>query len=228
MNVIDGVRESPWDTLAFGLPCYELERASPVLLGWAARHHGHYTVRVHPLDDKRALHQYGFYYADTLIEPACTPERLRTQRDAGAAVEPGVDPDDVAEMCVGSFRYGRFHRDPALSREQADRRYVNWLKQLATEGELLGLLHQGELAGFIAIKDDAFVLHAMAKEFRGRGLARSLWSAACCYCFEKGATRLRSSISAANLAALNLYASLGFHFSKAADIYHRMTEREGA
>ena len=37
-----------------------------------------------------------------------------------------------------------------------------------------------------------------------------------------GHEEVKSSISAANIAVLNLYASLGFSFSKPQDIYHRL------
>jgi ribosomal protein S18 acetylase RimI-like enzyme len=65
------------------------------------------------------------------------------------------------------------------------------------------------------------VLHAVAREFRGRGLAKYLWSAACHHFFDVfGFEVLESSISAANLPVLNLYTSLGFRFRNCCDVYH--------
>lgn len=223
--MIKGVAEIPWDTEVFSIPCFELNNPDPALLEWASRHYGHYTVRVHPLSDRKTLSDYGFYYVDTLIEPRCNPERLRGELDPRARIRNDIDPEDVAFMCLDSFVYGRFHRDPYLPSEQADRRYVRWLNQLADEGELLGLFYSERLAGFIARKGSFFALHAMAPQFRGKGLARPLWLAACHYCFSQGVQEVKSSISAANLPALNLYASLGFHFSSAVDVYHRMTAK---
>ncbi|RME59090.1 GNAT family N-acetyltransferase [Candidatus Parcubacteria bacterium] len=223
--MIEGICECPWDTAVFGIPCYEIEDASPATLDWASRHSGHYTIRVSPLSDKKILHDFGFYYADTLIVPECTPDRLRGTCEPYAKIKRGVRPEEVEHMCVGSFLYGRFHRDLYLSAEKADQRYIKWLHHLSSTGELLGLMYQEHLAGFVACKDSELVLHALAAEYRGKGLAKGLWHAACRHLFEKGATRLRSSISAANLPVLNLYASLGFRFSSATDIYHRLTKK---
>jgi ribosomal protein S18 acetylase RimI-like enzyme len=64
----------------------------------------------------------------------------------------------------------------------------------------------------------------MADSFRGKGLAKYLWSTGCRELFKRGHKELSSSISAANLAVLNLYSSLGFRFRNAVDVYHRLTK----
>ena len=63
-------------------------------------------------------------------------------------------------------------------------------------------------------------LHAVAESHRGRGLARHLWTALCETLFAAGTQQVSSSISVANLAAVNLYAALGFKFRKPKDVYH--------
>jgi hypothetical protein len=42
--------------------------------------------------------------------------------------------------------------------------------------------------------------------------------------FDAGQPRVSSSVSAANVAVLNLYASLGFSFGRPQDIYHRIVK----
>jgi ribosomal protein S18 acetylase RimI-like enzyme len=44
----------------------------------------------------------------------------------------------------------------------------------------------------------------------------------CAELARQGAPELTSSISATNLAALNLYVSLGFRFRNPVDVYHRV------
>jgi len=107
----------------------------------------------------------------------------------------------------------------------ADLRYDNWLKQLLDARQVYGLYWQGVLAGFIGHSGNNLVLHALAEKYRGKGLVeilveRGVWRTA-----GNWASRSESSISAANLAAFNLYASLGFTFSHPQDVYHRMTTR---
>lgn len=217
--------ETPWDAAAFGLETYELADASPAALRQAAQTPGHHTVRVDPLASKQALHEHGFYYCDTLIEPYCTANRLRRSAHPDAAIGKEADWDDLHAICHGAFAHGRFHRDFNLPKEAADLRYDNWLKQLHGQGVVHGLFWRGELAGFIAHAGNSLVLHAVAEGHRGRGLAKYWWGMVCGELFEAGHAEVRSSVSAANAAVLNLYASLGFGFRKPQDVYHLLVKR---
>jgi len=219
----EGLRPSPWDTAVFGVSCYEITDYRETLLAHAASTPGHYTIRVDPLCDKGLLHRYGFYYTDTLLEPVCQAGQLLFHEHSGATLAPDVALEEVSRICRTAFTHGRFHRDFNLSSAQADQRYVQWLEQLHARGTVLGLVFEGELAGFIAHDAGSLVLHALGETFRGRGLARYLWSAACRHLFNAGETEICSSVSAANLPVLNLYASLGFRFRAAVDVYHRLS-----
>jgi RimJ/RimL family protein N-acetyltransferase len=89
-------------------------------------------------------------------------------------------------------------------------------------GQVYGIALDGELAAFIALVGPRMVLHAVSSPRRGAGIAKYLWSAACRHFFDTlGLDHLESSVSAANLAVVNLYASLGFRFREAVDVYHR-------
>jgi len=219
----EGLRDSPWDTAVYGVSCYEITEYREALLTHAAATPGHYSLKVDPLADKRLLHEYGFYYTDTLLEPVCRVGELQAHAHPAAAVATDVALPDVLHICRGAFSHGRFHRDFNLPRTQADQRYVQWLEQMHGRGEVLGLMFEDELAGFIGHASGALLLHAVAERFRGRGLAKFMWSAACEHMFAQGEERLSSSISAANLPVLNLYASLGFRFRAAVDVYHRLS-----
>lgn len=216
------IRPVPWDKVAFGIDCFELADADPGLLRQALKTPGHYTVKVEPLASKQALHNHGFYYCDTLIEPWCTPPRLARFKHDGIAIDPRPALDTLAGICHGAFVHGRFHRDFNLDPARADARYDNWLRELQCDGKVYGLLYRNETAGFIARSDACLVLHAMSARYRGRGLARYFWSALCARLFEEDVPEVVSSISAANLAAVNLYAELGFRFRRPVDVYHRV------
>jgi hypothetical protein len=218
------IKPTPWDTVAFGMPTWELCEYSEAALQQAAQTIGHHTLKVDPLSDKRLLHEYGFYYCDTLIEPHCNASRLRTFGQTDATVSRKLDAQQALAICHGAFEYGRFHRDFNLPKAAADLRYDNWLKQLLDAGQVFGLHWQGELAGFIACSDNNLLLHAVAAKYRGRGLAKYWWSAVCAELLASGHENVKSSISAGNLAVFNLYASLGFSFQHPQDIYHCMTK----
>lgn len=217
------LRSSPWDSAVLGVQAYEITDPSREMLAEAARVPGHYTVRWNPLESKQPLHDYGFYYCDTLIEPYCVAKDFSAYDDVAVTISEQISLDALLDICHGAFGYGRFHRDFSVSRRNADMRYDNWLAQLYAEGMVYGLLYAGELVGFIAVQRNRLVLHAIAQSHRGRGFAKSLWSPVCRAVFDRGYDELVSSVSAANLAAVNLYASLGFRFRNPVDLYHRLT-----
>ena len=218
------IHESPWDQKVFGIPCYEIDGFTLESAQWAQQHPGHYTVRVNPLANKQAIEQQGFYYCDTLIEPFCSLEQFIAHQDTRASLSRMVALKDLLQISNQAFTFGRFHKDFNLSKPLADQRYDDWLTQLYNEGKVIGLHFDKKLVGFIAVDNSHLVLHAMHSQFRGQGIAKFLWSAVCAELFTSGIGEISSSISAVNLAAVNLYSSLGFKFRNAKDIYHRLTK----
>ena len=216
------VKSTPWDTVAFGIPTWELSEYSETALQQAIQITGHYTLRVDPLADKRLLHEYGFYYCDTLIEPHCNATRLRAVHHPKTTISKNVEVERALAICHGAFGHGRFHRDFNVAREVADLRYDNWLRQLLNAQQVYGLYWERELAGFIGHSGNNLVLHAVAEKYRGKGWSKYWWNAVCGDLLENGHQEVKSSVSAANLAVLNLYASLGFTFRNSQDIYQRM------
>ena len=216
------IEPTPWDTAAFGMPTWELTEYSEEALQQAARTGGHFTLRVDPLADKRLLHEHGFYYCDTLIEPHCDATRLRPVTHPNANISREIDANQALAICHGAFSHGRFHRDFNLTKAAADLRYDSWLKQLLDARQVYGLYWEDALAGFIALNGNKLVLHALSGKYRGMGRSKYWWSSVCSELFESGHPEVKSSISASNLAVLNLYASLGFVFANPQDIYQRL------
>ena len=216
------IKPVPWDKAAFGFDCFEIVDANPQLLKKALATPGHYTAKIDPLADKSALHQNGFYYCDTLIEPWCTADRLIKFAHDGVAFSTSVPIESIVEICHKAFFYGRFHRDFNIDSKKADARYENWLRELHGAGKVYGLLLDGEVAGFIAHSGGKLVLHAMSATYRGKGLAKFFWSQVCQHLFEQGHVEIESSISFVNMAVINLYAALGFRFRRPVDVFHRM------
>jgi hypothetical protein len=218
------IKDTPWDAAAFGMHTAEVVAYTEAALQQAAQTPGHYTIKVDPLADKQLLHKYGFYYCDTLIEPYCTAQGLRQAADREATVTKQAEWETLLAICHGAFAHGRFHRDFNLDKARADLRYDNWLRQLYEKGAVYGLYWHDELAGFIAHADNNLVLHALAGSQRGKGRAKYWWSAVSAELFVAGHAEVKSSISAANLAVLNLYASLGYSFRQPLDVYHRLVK----
>lgn len=220
MSEITLIKATPWDTAVFGVPTWELLEYSPAAL-LTTQTAGHYTIRVDPLVDKRLLHEFEFYYCDTLIEPRCDAVRLRSSWCVDATISKDVDTASALSICHGAFSHGRFHRDFNLSYSAADLRYDNWLKQLLDMGHVYGLYWRGEMAGFIGCRENNLILHALSEKYRGKGLSKYWWTALCIELFRNGYQTITSSVSTSNAAVVNLYASLGFSFYNPQDIYHR-------
>jgi Acetyltransferase (GNAT) domain len=217
------IKPTPWDTAAFGMPTWELTEYSESALQQASQTIGHHTIKVDPLADKSLLQNYGFYYCDTLIEPHCNEKRLRVVQHSDASISKEIDAAQALNICQDAFSHGRFHRDFNLPKSASDLRYDNWLKQLLEAHQVYGLYWQSTLAGFIGHSGNNLALHAVSEAQRGKGLSKYWWSAVCADLLATGHDEVKSSISASNLAVLNLYASLGFYFSHPQDIYHRVT-----
>lgn len=224
MKFPDGLSATFWDSKVFGLETWEVKQFEEEVLRSLDGHPGHYTVRIAPLASKELLHRYGFYYCDTLLEPYAGRERFSAIHHPDVLIEEKPDRQMILAMCHGAFHHGRFHRDFNLNPHLADLRYDQWVGQLCDENNVFGLLWQGELAAFFGFTGKKIVLHAVAERFQGKGLAKYLWSRACSEIFERGHDELCSSVSASNVAIVNLYSSLGFRFRNPIDIYHRMVK----
>ncbi|MFC4618825.1 GNAT family N-acetyltransferase [Camelliibacillus cellulosilyticus] len=219
--MVDGAIETPWDRRVFGIDTYEITTVTDERLERLSQKPGHFSVRVPPLFPKRILHETGFYYCDTLIEPYCQKKHFKDFHDDRAEAGRNLDPDQAVPFCRKAFQYDRFHRDFNLDKAKADERYEQWMRAIAQKGALIGLWFEKKLAGFFACEGSQIRLHALGPDFRGKGLAKYLWSAACRQLFAEGYEELSSSVSAANLAIVNLYRSLGFSFRHPVDIYHK-------
>jgi Acetyltransferase (GNAT) domain len=220
MSQVPLIKSTPWDTAAFGLPTWELLEYSVAALNQATQTIGHHTLKVDPLVDKGLLHKYGFYYCDTLIEPYCNAAWLRATQHPDAIISKDIDTGQALAICHGAFSHGRFHRDFNLPKASADLRYDNWLKQLLEARQVYGLYWRDALAGFIGYSDSNLVLHALAANYRGKGLSKYWWSGVCNELLASDHEVVKSSISATNLAVHKLYISLGFSFKNPQDIYH--------
>ncbi|MDB9310893.1 GNAT family N-acetyltransferase [Aphanizomenon sp. CS-733/32] len=228
--MFEDVIATPWDSRTFGFNTFEIVYTSDVNLKktleriFQENRLGHYTVKLNPLNNKKILHEFGFYYCDTLIEPYCNYANLATYQKEGIHISDLVDIEHLSNSVYGAFSHGRFHRDFKLKKHLADIRYDLWLRELHQSKQVFTLMISEKVAGFWGYSNNKILLHALTEEYRGKGLAKYFWSIACQKLFEKGYSELTSSISASNIPVLNLYSSLGFKFRNPADIYHLLLE----
>lgn len=219
------LKETPWDKRNFDIDTYELTDSTADALEETVGKEGHFTLKVSPLDSPEILVKYGFYYMDTLIEPVCKKDDLRVFVREGISIASDYEPIEIIQIAEEAFMHGRFHRDFNIPDSQADKRYVNWVKDLMDANKVFALMYEGQTAGFYAFENDQILLMGIKESFRSKGLAKAFVSQAC---FEQqlkfAHEQLKTSISATNVASLNLFYALGFKLKNTVDVYHKMNQ----
>ncbi len=199
----------------------------------------HVKVPSDRLDLSAALTTAGFLVVDVNVTFGRSPG---LDSDGGEGQIGGVEVrpvehregQAVIDLATRCFDRSRFHMDPLIPTESADRINGAWVADYVEgrRGEILdGAFVDGELAGFNAIlKDpapdgDVLVIDLIGVDarFRGRGVGRALvsqflhWSAGQC-------REVRVGTQAANLPAVRLYESFGFRLSDVRYVLHAHVE----
>ncbi|MCP3027893.1 GNAT family N-acetyltransferase [Halobacillus sp. A5] len=224
--VLDYLRPTPWDVRNFHIDTFEVMSLEEEALLETDEREGHYTIKIEPFDNPKRLLEHGFYYVDTLIEPVCERNKLNMFDQEGTMVSTGYDRASILTIAEETFAHGRFHRDFNIPNEQADQRYMNWVSDLIDKEQIYALKFNEEIAGFYGFEKENVLLLGMSKNYRHKGLAKAFTSQACRKHMEDSMlTELRTSVSAANVASLNLFHTLGFRLESAKDIYHKLNRR---
>jgi len=216
------LKPTPWDKRTFHIDTYELTDSSEEALEETNIKEGHFTLKVDPLTNPKNIMKHGFYYMDSLIEPVCKKENFHTIHKEKTSISRNYDEAEILQIAEEAFMHGRFHRDFNIPNSLADMRYKRWVGDLIEENKIFNLLYEGRTAGFYAYDANKVLLLGIKKEFQGKGLTKSFTSRGCQEQFNLGYSKLRTSISAANVASLNLFYSLGFKLKKTLDVYHKL------
>ena len=151
---------------------------------------------------------------------------------AGIEVGPAAPAErgDVLDIAGSCFRYSRFHQDPRIGREAADRVKRAWA-QNCLDGrrgeEVLVARLAGRPAGFLAVllaqaegKTAAVIdLVGVGVPDQGRGVGAALVTAFVSR-WRPRADFLRVGTQAANATSVRLYERCGFRFRSAAYVLH--------
>ena len=189
----------------------------------------------------RDLGRLGFYVVDTCVTFALDSAAVKAGEPApGIArisdfVEPEVE--EVLDLAEHGFRYSRFHLDPGLARETANRVKREWIKSytLKRRGDaLLVARAEGRVAGFLAalrstVKGQRCAvidLVAVASAFQGKGVGRALMQAFV-QRYRSDVAQLRVGTQAANIPAMRLYERAGFLMDASEFVLHRHSVRPG-
>lgn len=177
----------------------------------------------------QALTNAGFRLINTsvLLTRPAGPIHVPSVRTTVRAAGPG-DAEAVKDLAVSSFQFDRFHVDPAIANDIADRIKAAWAGNFFTgeRGDRMLIAAEGAaVLGFLQILDrpqfSVIDLVAVAARARARGLAAAMIAHAI------AAGRVvswRVGTQAENKSSLRLYERLGFVPAEREHVFHRHIE----
>lgn len=137
----------------------------------------------------------------------------------------------VRALAKEAFEYDRFHRDPRISDDVANRIKEEWAGNFFTGDRgtwMVIATDEKGVAGFMLLlspENGALVIDlvAVAARCRRRGVAQSMTDFALGNCTGK-MPRIRVGTQLSNSPSLRLYEAMGFRWSGAAYVLHRHNE----
>ncbi|MBI4615894.1 MAG: GNAT family N-acetyltransferase [Planctomycetes bacterium] len=183
----------------------------------------------------RDLSRAGFYVVDVSVTFALEAGAMlpagRLAADIGVSQARREEAEAVLAIAGSCFRYSRFHQDPALPRELADRVKREWIANYVrgARGDALLAGRSGSIpAGFLAAlrtREDSrevavIDLVGVDPRHQGRGVGRALVDAflarysGSCHLFRVGT-------QAANVPSIRLYEGAGFRVERCQYVLHR-------
>lgn len=228
-----GLIRDPWLSRLLGKPGFHLAKGAGAPAEVLAALQGPCFVDAKvPAEETAAaaaLQEAGFRLADT---------NVRLHRPAGMAAAPfgrtgttvrfavPQDRDAVAAIAASALRWDRFHRDPAIPGDTADRIKAEWAANFFSgrRGDWMVVAErEGRPAGFLQLlkgSDGSLVIDlvAVAPDFQGHGLGRAMIEFAAVHCPAPAGMLVGTQL--ANRASLLFYARLGFGFDAASHIFH--------
>lgn len=227
----------PWDEESLGVPVASLSPLETGIAGfatkpilrqmqtWAAENRVQIIAAALPSSRKAdiaCLQEAGFRYVDTALTARYDLTNIPLTRAERLSLTPAAahSAQALAAIAGRAFAFGRYHADPRVPKEAADRRYRDWVMRAFQKSDpqiVLRAAHDGATCGFSIVRVDNagaghITLIALDADFRGRQLGGELIQASLLYLRDKGCGEVFTKISAANLAILNMHAHLGASF----------------
>jgi ribosomal protein S18 acetylase RimI-like enzyme len=236
----------PWDSELFGFPFYELKCAAtePDLL---SRHLGDgldslprdraclVLARLSPEQTRIAgiLAQSGFYPVETMLDfdLILTKLNLILKHDHAHYRFRRATSDDLPAVCDiarGAFAADRFHMDPNIPSDKADRRYAGWVERSFGAQDQVFVLEEtnpARVIGFIQCRDLAprvvdVCLGAVRRDIQKSGAGVQMYQQLFLDYRARGYRKAVTHVSLNNLSGVKLTLRYGFTISNAALCMH--------
>lgn len=241
-------RETPWDKNVFGvqtieildLNCKSVDDGRKLLQDFQKKNevallYGRFDATNQEI--KKIFLMDGFFQCETAIKLRKNklslyelPEFIRGREPK---LEQAIKTEDI-DYIVGNshnmYHFSRFHEDPFIDRNHANKRMGNWVRQLI-ENDTPILCHReksGEIISYLFYKENNNEAELiLGGSLPGKGLySPYFYGGAIQYFKLKGLKALTASVSAANKGMLSLKILLGFNVTSIHADYHKHNNRK--
>lgn len=240
-------RQIPWDTEVFGFSVAQIETLEVVdpssvsddyrkFQDWLdAREIKIASCRL-PHDRLREsmfLESKGFRFIEMVLHPKIEKLQSLDFLPDNLIAIPALANDLPAlrEIAEHAFSHERYHIDPRLDPRLGDARYGQWVVNTLSHPRqrLLKVMEDDRIAALFIVesKENQSVywhLTAIAPQWQGRGYGWRVWRMMLRHHQAEGQDGVMTTISARNVAVLNLYVKLGFRFLQPEMTFHWVRE----
>lgn len=237
----------PWDIAAFGAPVVQVHTIEVIDYAIALTEYSRFRqwletedVRIvscrlphDRLRESMFLEANDFRFVEMVLHPCISNLQSLDLPTDHLVIKPAEesDVDALAKIAEDSFQHERYHVDFRIDSRIADLRYARWVRNSFGDPDqrLLKVMDGDRLLAVFIVEfnNEASVywhLTAVAPEWQGRGYGRRIWQAMLRYHQAEGCESLTTTISARNVAVLNLYAWLGSRFYPPEMTFHWIRE----
>jgi GNAT superfamily N-acetyltransferase len=185
-------------------------------------------VPVSNIDDCKHLQDLNFFLGDTNVQL----QKLRGKSSfltnkLNIRFSNPSDQEGVLKIAANSFTYDRFHNDPDITQESAEKIKVEWAKNYfknARGNWMVVAEDKGNISGFLQLLhgvDGALIIDLIAvdQNYRHTGVSQRMISFAIQNCETKTKV-VRVGTQIANLPSIALYLKMGFCVTSAQYVFH--------
>jgi GNAT superfamily N-acetyltransferase len=219
------VGEDAWLSDVLGRPSFAVDAGDDLPdAGGAAFFYG--KTAVADVDAAARFVERGFRLVDTNVTLTRDAEAPTVIASSSVVEADAAHSEPILNVAATCFRYSRFHLDPDIDDETANRVKREWARSYVERRrglELLVSLEDARPVGFLAVLDspDARVIDLVGVDAKAQGQGFGAALVSSFIARHAGAGKeLRVGTQIANIPSLRLYAKLGFVIASASYVFH--------
>jgi len=181
------------------------------------------------VNESHLLESKGFKFIELNYQPILANLALLSLPASSIEIIEAEECDKTALANVAEiiFHNERFHIDPNIETNLANKRYRTWVENAFKQDhqKIFKCILNTEIIAFFVVEYPKFghcfwSLVGVLPEFQGKGLGKKVWRAMLKHHQEELISTVSTSISSHNIPVFNLYVALGFRFPEPYTTFH--------